>query len=112
MIEMKFPGDTYNLNQNPFDPESNYNQAANDLDVEYDQIDVEKDCDCWNNGSGGSPVTVPAPEKEGLSTGQKVAIGATIAGGVAVLACIIAEPCGIGLLLGGAVGGGVLAGAM
>lgn len=111
IIEMKFPGDTYNANQNPDDPFSKYNQAAEDLDADYDQIDVEEDCECWNGGGGGSPVPVvvpgAAPEEEGLSTGEKVLYGvgavAVVAVGVLAYATGVGEIATLGALLFGGV---------
>ncbi|MEM8799289.1 MAG: PAAR-like domain-containing protein [Pseudomonadota bacterium] len=112
MIEMKFPGDRFNANQNPTDPNSAYNRAADDLGVEYEQIDVEDDCPCWGNGPPGDPVPVEAPapmpqpdEEWGLGT--KIAVGAGIVGG-AILAGIAISACAASVVCAGAVaiGGG------
>lgn len=113
IIEMKFPGDKYNANQNPLDPDSSYNRAADDLGVEYDQIDVEEDCPCWGGGPPGEPVPVespaPAPqpeEDEGWSTGTKVLVGTgvvvgVVAAGFAAAACAASVVCAGVVVLGG-----------
>lgn len=111
IIEMKFPGDSYNANQNPSDPNSAYNRAADDLDVEYDQIDVENDCPCWGGGPPGEPVPVEAPspapeEDEEWGWGKTILVGA---GAVAVVglgylaasACVASVVCGAAVVIGG-----------
>lgn len=94
VVEIKFEGDTLSRNQI-----KKYPQAAQDLEADYEVLDVEEDCDC-SDGDGG--------EGEGLTTGQKVGIGAGIIAGIAAIACIIAEPCGA-ILGGGALLGGTVA---
>ncbi|PJI84356.1 uncharacterized protein DUF4150 [Yoonia maricola] len=113
MIEMKFPGDTFNANQNPADPNSAYNRAADDLGIEYEQIDVENDCPCWGGGPPGEPVPVetpaPAPslEDEGeWSWGKRILVGTGVVAGVVVVgvagaACVASVACAGALVLGG-----------
>lgn len=113
MIEMKFPGDKYNANQNPADPNSPYNRAAEDLGVEYEQIDVENDCPCW--GGGGPPgqtvpVTAPspAPVKDDGWNPWHVAAGVVgiVVVGIGVAACYASVGCGAAVTAGLAIGGG------
>ncbi|MEL6915891.1 MAG: PAAR-like domain-containing protein [Pseudomonadota bacterium] len=49
MIEMKGPGDRLNANQSPG---GKYDDAADSMDIEYQQLDVtdeEDGCPCWND---------------------------------------------------------------
>ncbi|MDD7973735.1 PAAR-like domain-containing protein [Roseinatronobacter alkalisoli] len=97
MIEMKFPGDSFNANQNPMDPNSAYNRAAEDLGVEYEQIDVENDCPCWGGGPPGSPVpvTVPTPEPSSERNWTPYIVGAGVAVlAVGAVACYATVACG------------------
>ncbi|WP_150526864.1 DUF4150 domain-containing protein [Roseibium sediminis] len=109
IIEVKFEGDKPNANQRAGGA---YDEAAEDLGVERDNLTVEDDCDCGDGGgTAPEPVMVPSPsgaEDEGLSTAQKVGLGAGIAAGIGVIACLIAEPCGA-ILVGGAALGGAAA---
>lgn len=95
IYEVKFPGDTPRASQNPNDPNSLYNQAARDNDVEYDVID---DCDCFNGPPGEPvPVTVPVPqpaEEEGfdLGTAGLVVGGLAVVGAVAYAAYSLTPP--------------------
>ncbi len=111
MIEMKFPGDSFNRNQNPADPNSAYNRAANDLGVEYDQIDVENDCPCWNGpppGGAPAPVPVPAPATESSWTPWLVGAGVVVVG-IGAVACYASVACGAAVTGGLLLGGGTLA---
>ena len=94
MVEMKFPGDRLNANQSPG---GKYDDAADDLGVDYDSMDVEDACDfCWGGGPPGSPVPVTAPQTsretqtdDGWSAGDYalaggVAVGVVIVGALAV----------------------------
>ena len=92
MIEMKFPGDRLNANQSPG---GKYDEAADDLGIEYDSMDVEDACDfCWNGGPPGSPVPVTAPQRapatasdDGWSAGEIAAgVGVAVVGVVVVAA--------------------------
>jgi hypothetical protein len=98
IIEMKFPGDSLNANQVNG---SAYDQAAADLGVDYDVLDLdpenpdENPCAfCWDPPPpSGSPV--PAAESEPAdNTLRNVGVVA----GLALLACAIAEPCGAALV--------------
>lgn len=96
MIEMKFPGDTLNANQQVGGA---YDQAAEELGIDYDSMDVEDACDfCWGSGPPGSPVPVTAPQTssetqsdDGWSASDvAIAAGATVAV-VAVGALVVAS---------------------
>ena len=112
IIEMKFPGDQYRPTQRPDNPNSAYNRAADDLGVEYEQIDLEDgDCDCWNDGPPGEGVPVeapsPAPEDdEEWSTATKILVGTgvvagVVVAGVAAAACAASVACGAAVVFGG-----------
>ena len=90
-VEMKFAGDRMRGGQ-----KSRYETIAAQNGKVLQIIEVESDCEC-----GG--------KNDGLTTGQKVGIGAALLGGAALLACAILEPCGA-IVAGGAAAGG-LAGA-
>jgi hypothetical protein len=91
-IEMKFEDDRFRGNQ-----KGRYESIARQNGKKLQVIDVEKDCEC-------------SDDKKGMTTGQKVGVGAALLGGAALLACAFLEPCGA-IVGGGAVVGG-LAGAM
>jgi hypothetical protein len=57
VVEMKFPGDELSQRQRDL-----YPQAAEDLDAEYETLEVEDDCDCSNGGGGTAPAPVTAPQ--------------------------------------------------
>ncbi|QND51897.1 DUF4150 domain-containing protein [Phyllobacterium sp. 628] len=101
-VEMKFPGDRFRGSQR-----SRYQAIAAQNGKQLNEITVATDCLCTD--SKPEPVKVPATEEEkkeapasaGLTTGEKVAVGA---GGLAVvgaIACIVLEPCGA-IVAGGA----------
>ncbi len=123
MIEMKFPGDSLNRNQLPG---GKYSDAADDLGIEYEIVDVGKDCAfCWDPPPPPEPVPAPRPvpapaaqEDEGWGINwAAVGAGALVVLGVgAAVACVATVVCGAGVAAGGlataAVGGVVVLGTM
>jgi len=111
MIEMKFPGDRLNANQRPGGA---YDQAARDLGVEYDSLDVEEVCEfCWDPPPPGSPVPVTAPEPAPSRDWVPWAVGgaAVVVVGVAVVACYASVACGAAVTGGALLKGAGAAGA-
>lgn len=121
IVEVKFPGDKPNANQRPGGA---YGQAADDLGVDYDIVDVEEDCAfCWDPPPPPPrpvPVPVPAPAREPARNWSidwgAVGAGLLVVGvGVAVVACVASVVCGAAAGAGtaaAAVGGVVILGTM
>jgi hypothetical protein len=100
-IEMKFAGDRFRGSQR-----RRYDALAAQRGKMLQEITIEKDCMCDDSKRQTQPSPVTAPQKEGLTTGEKLTIGAAAVGAIGIIACAIAEPCGaiaLGALgLGGA----------
>jgi Domain of unknown function (DUF4150) len=101
-IEMKFGTDTMGTTQ-----QARYEAIARKNGKTLQEIWVDRDCQCDDGKPVPVPVPAPAPKKEseGMTTGQKVAVGGAAVAGIGAIACAIFEPCGAivggALLLGG-----------
>lgn len=103
MVEIKFPGDTLNANQRPGGA---YSQAADDLGIDYDIVEIAVECAfCWNPPPPPPPLPVldpvPVPETEpARGWGIDWAAVGTVVLGVAVVAgvvaCVATVICGAG----------------
>lgn len=112
IVEFKFPGDTPNANQRPGGA---YSQAADDLGIPYDLIDVAIECAfCWDPPPPPPPVPVPVPVPvPETDSGWDInwgAVGAVALGVVLVagaVACVATVICGAGMATATAVTAGV-----
>lgn len=59
LIEVKFPGDRLNYNQ-----KFNYPDAADDIDADYEVLEVDKDCNCGSHDPEPEPEPVKVKEEE------------------------------------------------
>ena len=101
-IEMKFGADSMGPGQR-----ARYQRIAQRHGRPLQEIWVDRDCTCAN--ATPVPVPVPVPRDEGLTTMQKVGVGALGVAVVGAIACVIAEPCGAAALGALLIGGGAAA---
>ena len=104
-VEMKFPGDRLRGNQ-----ASRYGTIARRYGKQLHVITVADDCECTGQRRP-APQPLPAPQRQGMTTGQKVGLGLGGLALVGAIACAIAEPCGAAVAGALGIGGLVAAGA-